>query len=511
MPRIVIRAHKNPFDVADAETTYGRNLIGNNTGNLVFSQSVYRLLARSDTELTTSTLLSESAERLNEEVDHLVIPLANAFRPDYVHRLESMSTLIEQLTIPVTVLGVGAQASLTGQQKSGDVVGTATTRFVRAVLDRSSSIGVRGDFTRDYLRGLGFSDEHVQVIGCPSIFMWGPDLAVERRVERLTQESPIAFNVSPYVTEMGPLSQYCAERYPNLVYMAQNIQSLELMLYGTYPMGSTAMVDNGAPVTLDHPLVRENRIRFFLDPTTWFEELRRYDFSFGTRIHGNIASLLAGTPAVLLAHDARTLELAEYHEIPHRLITEVASDTDPVELHAEASWDRLVKGHGGRWDTFAGFLAAHDLPHVYSDGQDPTAFDRAMADLELPPPVEPLTAAPPEALYAIRRDLRDTRAELVRTEKRLQRATAKLEEAKAREATAKAATDKAARAARDKADRATTAKAAQVQAARDEAARREAARPELVRTLARVTRRPRRVGRRVLKKGIRVARGLRSR
>ena len=54
MPQILIRAHKNPFTVADADTTYRQNLIGNNTGNLVFSQAVYRLLSTSDTDLETS-------------------------------------------------------------------------------------------------------------------------------------------------------------------------------------------------------------------------------------------------------------------------------------------------------------------------------------------------------------------------------------------------------------------------------------------------------------------------
>ena len=39
MARILIRSHKNPFTVADAETTLERNLIGSNTGNLVFSQA----------------------------------------------------------------------------------------------------------------------------------------------------------------------------------------------------------------------------------------------------------------------------------------------------------------------------------------------------------------------------------------------------------------------------------------------------------------------------------------
>ena len=120
---------------------------------------------------------------------------------------------------------------------------------------------------------------------------------------------------------MGPISLYGAEHYPNLVYMAQNIQTLELMLHGTYPMGKKGtMLRTGVPVSLKHPLIRQNRVRFFLDPKTWFAHLANYDFSFGTRIHGNIAALLAGTPALLLAHDSRTLELADYHEIPYREI-----------------------------------------------------------------------------------------------------------------------------------------------------------------------------------------------
>ena len=48
MPRILVRSHKNPFTVADAETTRASNLIGSNTGNLVFSQAVFRLLSTPD-------------------------------------------------------------------------------------------------------------------------------------------------------------------------------------------------------------------------------------------------------------------------------------------------------------------------------------------------------------------------------------------------------------------------------------------------------------------------------
>ncbi len=414
MPQILIRAHKNPFTVADADTTYRQNLIGNNTGNLVFSQAVYRLLSAAGADVETSGLARSHPRVINSRFDHVVIPLANAFRSTYLETLDALSNLIEQLTIPVTVLGVGSQASLKGVYKGADTVDPATTRFVRAVLNHSPSIGVRGDHTRDYLKSLGFGDEHVKVIGCPSMFMYGPNLKVEKKVESLSYDSPIAFNVSPYVPEMGPLSLYAAEHFPNLVYMAQNIQTLELMLYGSYPKGKrmNAMAASGAPITLEHPLIRSDRVRFFLDPKTWFQHLAEYDFSFGTRIHGNIAALLAGTPALLLAHDSRTLELAEYHEIPHRTITSIEDDADPLSLYAECDWNRLNKAHPDRWDSFASFLGEHRLTHVYDDGQDPSDFDDRLAATEFPPPVRTLMGFSPEELYEMRRTVTDLGHEL---------------------------------------------------------------------------------------------------
>ncbi|MFM8981771.1 MAG: polysaccharide pyruvyl transferase family protein, partial [Spartobacteria bacterium] len=49
------------------------------------------------------------------------------------------------------------------------------------------------------------------------------------------------------------------------------------------------------------------------------------DFTISSRIHGCVASLLAGKPALLLAHDQRTSELAETMGIPQRPIECVAN------------------------------------------------------------------------------------------------------------------------------------------------------------------------------------------
>ena len=262
MPRILIRSHKAPFTVADAETTYDKNLIGNNTGNLVFSQSVYRLLSTADAELSTSGLAKSKAKSINGSYDHVVIPLANAFRPGYEPTLDALSTLIEELTVPVTWSASGrrrrSRATTRTSRASGPRPAGSSGRCSTAHPRSASAVSS----PREFLAELGFGDEHVRVIGCPSMFMYGPDFAVHKKVDALTQHSPIALNISPYVREMGPISLYGAEHYPNLLYMAQNIQTLELMLHGTYPMGKKGtMLRTGVPVTLEHPLIRQNRVR----------------------------------------------------------------------------------------------------------------------------------------------------------------------------------------------------------------------------------------------------------
>lgn len=401
--RLLLRAHKDPLKVASAEATLRHDLIGGNTGNLVFSQSVRRLLSTADADITTG-VFRHPPEQINAEFTHLVIPLANAFRHRYADRLDRLSELIEKLTIPVTVVGVGAQASLDGDVPGADKVGPAVQRFVAAVLRRSPTIGVRGAFTKTYLMSLGFADSEIDVIGCPSMFMYGPDLKIARKVETLGPDSPIALNISPYVAELGPISLDHAERYPRLVYQAQNRQSLELLLTGRYPMGERSRLrETGVPVTLDHPLIRQNRVRFFLDPRTWFEHLAGYDFSFGTRIHGNIAALLAGTPALVLAHDSRTFELADYHRIPLRRIDQLPKRPDAAELYAECDWEPLNAAHPERWETFAAFLDRHQLRHVYLPGESAERFDAAVAAANYPPPVETLMGADPEGLYAMKR------------------------------------------------------------------------------------------------------------
>ena len=61
------------------------------------------------------------------------------------------------------------------------------------------------------------------------------------------------------------------------------------------------------------------RAHFFANFESWISFMKTKSFCVGTRIHGTVASIIAGTAATLIVHDSRTLEMAESMSIPYVL------------------------------------------------------------------------------------------------------------------------------------------------------------------------------------------------
>ena len=385
MKRILLRSGKDPFEIASPETTLEANLIADNSGNLVFMEAAHKILSAPGVEVVADhrAVSPRDAARINAEYDAYVVPLANAFRPSFEPLLIHLTQVIERLRIPVVILGVGAQGTLDYDTRRLKPIERSVRAFARAVLDRSPSIGVRGELTREYLRGLGFRD--VEVIGCPSMFLWGENLRVEKRVPHLEHDARVVLNVSPYVKAMGNVVMANVERYPNLTYVAQDIATLQMLVWGE--SAKAAATQSMVPVHGSHPLFAERRTRLYVDPWPWIRDLREADFSFGTRIHGNIAALLAGTPAYVFAHDSRTFELARYFGIPHRAMRDVPADVDPADLYAEADFTALNDGHPARLATFLDYLSRNGLDNIFAHDGASEAFDLRMSATAFPPAV----------------------------------------------------------------------------------------------------------------------------
>ena len=385
MTKILIRGTKSPFEAVSAERMLRDNLIANNSGNLLFLETAWKILSTKGTEITPDRLSAHrlGADRINERFDAYVIPLANAFRRSYMDSLIRLTRVIERLTIPVTVLGVGVQFARSHEPGAVRPFDDAVKAFARAVLDRSPSIGVRGETTQAYLRELGFRD--VEVIGCPSMFLHGERMEVTKSMPTLERDARIGMGITP--TRPGDGSDRHVERraLPEPRIPRPGHRCAPAAAVGREP-GRTGD-GNGLPIHLSHPLLRDDKSVFFVDPWPWLDHMRETDFVFGSRIHGSIAAVLSGTPSYLLAHDARTLELARYFDLPHRPMADTPPDVDAADLYAEADFGPLMAGHPERFRRFTGYLEQHGLRHVFQPGEDTTAFDARLAGVRFPPPV----------------------------------------------------------------------------------------------------------------------------
>ncbi|MEV6766794.1 polysaccharide pyruvyl transferase family protein [Streptomyces sp. NPDC051105] len=397
MKRILLRSGKSPYDAVSVEEALHRDVIATNSGNLIFSDAAHKILETPGTEVVSNGMPSDvaAAARINEEYDAFVIPLANAFRPSFESALKRMTRLVSKLKIPVVVLGVGAQTGVGYNPDRLKRIEPTVREFCAAVLERSASIGVRGEFTEQYLRSMGFKD--VEIIGCPSLFLYGDQLPVHKKALELTPDSRIAINGSHSAVRTQGLDRIITrthERYPHLRFVGQNLSDARQLHWRDLSDPNAAVT--AMPTHPDHPMFLEDKVRVYIDPVTWIDDLRSFDFSFGSRIHGNIAALLAGTPATVLCGDSRTLELCRYFEIPHLLLDQAAEDpdsADPAKLYAEADFGGLVGGHRERFERFTGFLDRNGLENTFTHGDGGAAFEERMRALAFPAGIRPWNEA----------------------------------------------------------------------------------------------------------------------
>lgn len=423
MKRILLRAGKAPHEVTGPEAAFayaGKATYAMNAGNLVYTEAVYRLLSTPDVEVVPDSLSTERPgvtkahiDRINEEFDAYVLPLANALRIGFAPNRARLTEVIRQLKIPVVIVGIGAQLSPKVDWHWIDDDAKANQRaFISAVLDHSASIGVRGEATRSYLLHLGFHDSQIDVIGCPSMHDAGPDAVIRRKVDALRPDSPIAVNADHRIPGTHKVVTDNLERYSDLVFVSQNQAEAALLLWGK----PIADYPDGLPGTMDHPLYRDDRMRFFPDPRPWREFMATRDFCLGSRMHGSIAALMAGTPAMVIAHDSRLMELCRYHQIPHRMINDVIDEPwDAARFHDLADPEPINSVRAENFHRYIGFIERNGLEHIHQPGKANPDYDAVLAAAPHPGGIRPLTADPGQVASRLRWLWQDAEGDRART------------------------------------------------------------------------------------------------
>ncbi len=397
MKKILMRAGMSPLKNYEVPDVLQNNLIGNNIGNMLFPHSVMRAVMCEDTEVVpivpTIRFSEKQVQKINEEYDMLLLPFANAFRKSYMDNLESITALVRRLTIPCVVVGVGAQAGI-GKEIENPRLDRAVTDFMSAVLEKSSIVGVRGEFTAKYLETLGFHEERdFTVIGCPSMFLYGAKLPEMNPVE-LTPDTPVSINSKIQLS--GKFHQFMEKSrkvFHNYHYVPQVIEEIRMMYWAEpLPDGFTSKIPKSFPASYRAEIYRQGNALSFVNVPSWLSYLEKKEFSFGSRIHGNIAAILAGTPVFIMVPDERIRELAVYHGIPHMLIKEIKKETDIFKLYEKADFSAIYSGHEKRFRHYLDFLHKNGVETIYdhteaADRQTP--FDRVLEQICFTGPLLP--------------------------------------------------------------------------------------------------------------------------
>jgi len=109
-------------------------------------------------------------------------------------------------------------------------------------------------------------------------------------------------------------------------------------------------------------------------------------------MHGNIAAIIAGTPALLIPHDSRMKELTEFHNLLHIWAKDLQANQDLFELVEKIDFKSILKNHDRNFQAYLKFLEENDLDHIFKDGKNPlkAPLDVKVDGIQLEKPVDTL-------------------------------------------------------------------------------------------------------------------------
>lgn len=288
--------------------------VGQNTGNLMFTESVFHLL---DAEVQQIGF-SFSPDDVNAKFDAVVIPAANWLNANA--QWDLLSELIEKLTIPVILIGIGLQAG--ARTLESVKVSESAIRLVRLVSERSPSVSVRGDFTKAWLNSIGV--QNVTTTGCPSLYMNAFKNEREPDPHRFALQGTRYF-ASKAFNQTRPVEHHLfrsvAAVGAPMIFQSES-EEMQRLLVGksleTFPEeASSALVDLYGLKSVDELDGFIDRFgKVFYNLSDWSNFVAALYGVVGTRLHGSIIALNSGRRALLFGHDSRTQEVAEFASIP---------------------------------------------------------------------------------------------------------------------------------------------------------------------------------------------------
>ncbi len=317
------------------------------------------------------TVRQEDIDRYNAEYDYVFLRGSN-----YIHAemdWENAEAVLAKLKIPILAFGVGAQAPAKGKLE----LSPGGRRIWQLISERSTTLGVRGDYTADVLWDLGI--RNVRIVGCPTAFRNNdtelridlPPLETVRHVGfTVRREVSQAYSpdIEKYLARHRDIIKAMAQRYDIRLMMQGEVEEKKL-LWGTAEQKHEAWAELKGNVPcakwfFDREMeeLYETKL-FYSDVVADYEALvREKDLVLGYRLHGNLMALANGVPAIYFVYDSRTAEFCETFAIPSYDVY-AAKEFVLEEYWDQTRFERFNRAYYTRYRDMRSFLDENGIPH----------------------------------------------------------------------------------------------------------------------------------------------------
>jgi hypothetical protein len=314
--------HVDGAGIADAAAIDRRT--GCNSGNFAFR---YALVQRffPGAELARFDALNN----LHDPNGCVVLACANwiGLSPEHDSANADRWGSLSSANVRVVPFGLGCQIPLgTGF----DALGEATKGFLLRLCEMAPSMSVRDEQTADLLRSIGYTA--AEVTGCPSNFI-NADPALGRkmaeRAQLLLDNGSGWSRLAVHMTEYSGGYSYSSDVFMRQFMLMRDhgasyaVQDLPLLPFLTREMPdlppeyeSKLFPDLGCDDDAIS-LVLRRHATYFASYDQWLLSARKFDLGFGMRLHGNMATIQAGVPSIVVTHDARTEQLCRTMGLPN--------------------------------------------------------------------------------------------------------------------------------------------------------------------------------------------------
>lgn len=346
-----------------------------NSGNMIHAQAPLKMYSNAIYNKDYKSWFSDRPsfrDFVNYDCSHLIITLANSLsidKPDE-EKYKRLRLSLEQYDVPIVVFGLGIQ------KKNFDIgdarLGVEAVKLLEFLSERSRFLGVRGEFTKKIIEQSS-NIRNVYVTGCPSFFSYPEEfLKIESNLKNLKGRPACSLTNMGREDERKVLAYAFREQHFSVEPVSRIVHEFykELMSGSNpdLPYFWKGMVKNkyfGDIKDVDVRDFYKKYYRIFRQVKPWIDFNKELvSYTYGTRFHVNMASILSGKPALWLVHDARTKELTDFHGLPSVELNEFTNKIQNVCPSSLLDYTQFYKKLDFLFDNFNEYLKGNGLPEI---------------------------------------------------------------------------------------------------------------------------------------------------